>query len=62
MIQVAVMGYGTVGSGVVEVIEKIKKKSTKSQASRLTLNIYWIYGISPETLMRTKSLTMWRRF
>lgn len=31
MINVAVLGYGTVGSGVVEVIEKIRKRLIKNQ-------------------------------
>ena len=38
MIQVAVMGYGTIGSGVVEVLERkkpTKKKSQKKPAKRL---------------------------
>ena len=36
MIQVAVMGYGTIGSGVVEVLETNKdKKSQKKPAKRL---------------------------
>ena len=34
MIQVAVMGYGTIGSGVVEVLET-KTKSQKKPAKRL---------------------------
>ena len=36
MIQVAVMGYGTIGSGVVEVLAKpTKTKSQKKPAKRL---------------------------
>ena len=40
MIQVAVMGYGTVGSGVVEVIEKNKEEINKK--SNEALNIKYI--------------------
>lgn len=35
MIQVAVMGYGTIGSGVVEVLETNKDKITEKPAKRL---------------------------
>lgn len=34
MIQVAVLGYGTVGSGVVEVIEKTSRRSIRNPARR----------------------------
>ena len=37
MIQVAVMGYGTVGSGVVEVIEKNKEEINKKSNEALTI-------------------------
>ena len=37
MIQVAVLGYGTVGSGVVEVIETNKKAINKRAASELNI-------------------------
>lgn len=43
MIQVAVMGYGTVGSGVVEVIEKNKEEINKK--SNETLNIKYILDL-----------------
>lgn len=43
MIQVAVMGYGTVGSGVVEVIEKNKKEINKK--SNDELNIKYILDL-----------------
>ena len=38
MIQVAVMGYGTVGSGVVEVIEKNKEEINKKSNEALNIN------------------------
>ena len=43
MIQVAVMGYGTVGGGVVEVIEKIKKKYNKKSGE--PINIKYILDL-----------------
>ena len=43
MIQVAVMGYGTVGSGVVEVIEKNKEEINKK--SNEALNIKYILDL-----------------
>ena len=42
--QVAVMGFGTVGSGVVELILK-NKKSTRKGAFILVINIFFIYTI-----------------
>ena len=37
MIQVAVMGYGTVGSGVVEVIEKNKEEINKKSGEEISI-------------------------
>ena len=37
MIQVAVLGYGTVGSGVVEVIEKNKEEINKKSGEELNI-------------------------
>ena len=37
MIQVAVLGYGTVGSGVVEVIEKNKAEINKKSGEELNV-------------------------
>lgn len=37
MIQVAVMGYGTVGSGVVEVIEKNKEEINKKSGEEINI-------------------------
>ena len=42
MINVAVLGYGTVGSGVVEVIEKNKDMVNKKSAQELEVNTSWI--------------------
>ena len=44
MIQVAVLGYGTVGSGVVEVIEKNKAEINKKSGE--ALNIKYILDSS----------------
>lgn len=43
MIQVAVLGYGTVGSGVVEVIEKNKQEINKKSGE--ALNIKYILDL-----------------
>ncbi len=43
MIQVAVMGYGTVGSGVVEVIEKNKEEINKKSGE--PINIKYILDL-----------------
>ena len=43
MIQVAVLGYGTVGSGVVEVIEKNKAEINKKSGE--ALNIKYILDL-----------------
>ena len=40
MIQVAVMGYGTIGSGVVEVLEINKDKITEKNRQRDCSKIY----------------------
>ena len=37
MIQVAVMGYGTVGGGVVEVIEKNKEEINKKSGEPINI-------------------------
>ena len=37
MINVAVLGYGTVGSGVVEVIEKNKEEINKKSGEKLSI-------------------------
>ena len=43
MIQTAVLGYGTVGSGVVEVIEKNKQEINKKSVD--ALNIKYILDL-----------------
>ena len=48
MISIAVLGYGTVGSGVVEVIEKNKDVIDRRAGEEIRVS-----GISPETRMRT---------
>ncbi len=45
MIQVAVMGYGTVGSGVVEVIEKNKEEINKKCGAGEAVNIKYILDL-----------------
>ena len=47
MIQVAVLGYGTVGSGVVEVIEKNKEEINKKSGEQLNIK-YSQIEINPE--------------
>lgn len=55
MINVAVLGYGTVGSGVVEVIEKNKDMVNKKSAQELEVKYILDLRDSPEILTRTKS-------
>ncbi len=45
MIQIAVMGYGTVGSGVVEVIEKNKEEINKKCGAGEAINIKYILDL-----------------
>lgn len=52
MIQIAVLGYGTVGSGVVEVIHTNFESIKKGQEMPLTLSMYWIFGNSREVRWR----------
>lgn len=40
MIQIAVLGYGTVGSGVVEVINRNQESINKKQEKRSTSSMY----------------------
>ena len=49
MIQVAVLGYGTVGSGVVEVIEKNKQEINKKSGEEL--NIKYILDLRSSDLL-----------
>ena len=46
MIQIAVLGYGTVGSGVVEVINTNHSSINKKQEKRSTSNMCLIFAIS----------------
>lgn len=55
MINVAVLGYGTVGSGVVEVIEKNKDMVNKKSAQELEVKYILDLRDFPETLMRIRS-------
>lgn len=55
MINVAVLGYGTVGSGVVEVIEKNKDMVNKKSAQELKVKYILDLRDFPEILTRTKS-------
>lgn len=55
MIQVAVMGYGTIGSGVVEVLEtnreRIRRKTGHEIAVRYILDLREFPGDPHEALM-----------
>ncbi len=42
MISIAVLGYGTVGSGVVEVLEKIRMLSIREQEMKSVSNMFLI--------------------
>ena len=42
MINIAVLGYGTVGSGVVEVINTNHEALTNGQVRRSISNMFWI--------------------
>lgn len=42
MSKFAVLGYGVVGSGVVELFYKNKEKIEKKPDMKWTLNIFWI--------------------
>ena len=46
MIQIAVLGYGTVGSGVVEVLDTNKESIKKEQVRRSISSMCWTSGIS----------------
>ena len=52
MVNIAVLGYGTVGSGVVEVINTNHKSINKRAGARSTSNTYWTSEIFRETLYR----------
>ena len=43
MVKAAVMGYGTVGSGVVEVIEKNKRLIKNKSITKKIINFYFWY-------------------
>ena len=51
MIQVAVMGYGTVGSGVVEVIEKNKDEIWEQIPTAATDNSPWLPIMMVSTML-----------
>lgn len=42
MISIAVLGYGTVGSGVVEVLKKIRMLSIREQEMKSVSNMFLI--------------------
>ena len=47
MINIAVLGYGTVGSGVVEVIRTNHERPlTKEPGKKLRSSMFWIFAIS----------------
>jgi len=45
MVNIAVMGYGVVGSGVVEVIRKNSVSISKKAGQEIRVKKYWISGI-----------------
>ena len=47
MISIAVLGYGTVGSGVVEVLEKIRMLSIREQEMKSVSNMFLIWRDFP---------------
>lgn len=51
----AVMGYGTIGSGVVEVLNINHDSIAKRAGEAIEVKYVWIYGISRETRFRIKS-------
>lgn len=53
MIQAAVMGYGTVGSGVVEVIEKNKEEINKKAGEEN--GVWTMYGMDWDDPYRIRS-------
>ena len=59
MINVAVLGYGTVGSGVVEVIEKNKEEINKKSGEKLSIKYILDLRDFPGTLMKIKWCMMW---
>ena len=52
MIQVAVMGYGTIGSGVVEVLETNKDKITEKTGKEIAVK--YILDLREFPVIRTK--------
>jgi hypothetical protein len=52
MVNVAVLGYGTVGSGVVEVINTNHDSINKKPETRSISSMYLIFAISREILLR----------
>lgn len=48
MINIAVLGYGTVGSGVVEVIRTNHELINKRAGEEIKTNMYWIFVSSLE--------------
>lgn len=67
MVNIAVLGYGTVGSGVVEVINTNHKSINKRAGAEININMYWTSETSREILFRRfwfmimRSLPMIRR-
>ena len=59
--KIAVMGYGTIGSGVVDVLRINKEKITKRAENRLMSNIFLICGNSRETLWKMPLYMIIRR-
>ena len=55
MIQIAVLGYGTVGSGVVEVINTNHSSINKKAGEEININMCLIFAISREIRSRKKS-------
>ena len=54
MINIAVMGYGTVGSGVVEVIDTNGERIAQRIGDALNVNMCWTSEIFQKTRYRKK--------
>ena len=59
--KIAVMGYGTIGSGVVDVLRINKERSQSVRENRLMSNIFLICGNFRETLWKMPLYMIIRR-
>ena len=54
MVQVAIMGYGTIGSGVAEILAK-NAEQIKNVVRMWLLSMFWIFGTFREARWKTRS-------